>query len=65
MVAALGFTADLGPLTRWGLDQHKRHIVVDTAMHTNLDRVFAAGDITEYDGKVRLIPSGSVRPPPR
>jgi len=58
VVAALGFTADLGPLTRWGLEQHKRHIVVDTSMRTNVDRVFAAGDITEYDGKVRLISVG-------
>ena len=58
VVAALGFTADLGPLTRWGLEQEKRHIIVDTAMRTNLDRVFAAGDITEYDGKVRLISVG-------
>lgn len=58
VVAALGFTADLGPLTRWGLQQEKRHIIVDTAMRTNLDRVFAAGDITEYDGKVRLISVG-------
>ncbi|HUH06321.1 MAG TPA: NAD(P)/FAD-dependent oxidoreductase [Egibacteraceae bacterium] len=58
VVAALGFTADLGPLTRWGLKQDKRHIVVDTTMATNLPRVFAAGDITEYDGKVRLISVG-------
>jgi thioredoxin reductase (NADPH) len=58
VVAALGFTADLGPLTRWGLDQEKRHIVVDTTMRTNLTRVFAAGDITEYPGKVRLISVG-------
>ena len=58
VVAALGFTADLGPLTRWGLEQEKRHIIVDSAMRTNLDRVFAAGDITEYDGKVRLISVG-------
>jgi ferredoxin/flavodoxin---NADP+ reductase len=58
VVAALGFTADLGPLTRWGLEQHKRHIVVDTTMATNLPRVFAAGDITEYEGKVRLISVG-------
>ena len=58
VVAALGFTADLGPLTRWGLTQRKRHIVVDTAMHTNLPRVFAAGDIADYDGKVRLISVG-------
>ena len=26
VVAALGFTADLGPFTRWGLEQRKRHI---------------------------------------
>ncbi len=58
VVAALGFTADLGPLTRWGLEQEKRHILVDTTMRTSLDRVFAAGDITEYEGKVRLISVG-------
>ncbi|MGI9016653.1 MAG: NAD(P)/FAD-dependent oxidoreductase [Euzebya sp.] len=58
VVAALGFTADLGPLTKWGLDQDKRQIVVDTAMRTNLPRVFAAGDITTYDGKVKLISVG-------
>jgi len=58
VVAALGFTADLGPLTRWGLEQHKRHIVVDTRMATNLPLVYAAGDITEYEGKVRLISVG-------
>jgi ferredoxin/flavodoxin---NADP+ reductase len=58
VVAALGFTADLGPLKTWGLEQEKRHVLVDTAMRTSLDRVFAAGDITEYEGKVRLISVG-------
>lgn len=58
LVAALGFVADLGPLQEWGLEVSKRHIVVDAAMRTNLPRVFAAGDITEYDGKVRLIAVG-------
>ncbi|CAN5800084.1 NAD(P)/FAD-dependent oxidoreductase [soil metagenome] len=58
VVAALGFTADLGPLKKWGLEQDKRQIVVDTAMKTNLQRVFAAGDITTYDGKVKLISVG-------
>lgn len=58
VVAALGFTADLGPLASWGLTLDKRHIVVDTTMATNLPRVFAAGDITEYPGKVRLIATG-------
>lgn len=58
VVAALGFIADLGPMQEWGIDVVKRHIVVDPAMRTSLPRVFAAGDITEYDGKVRLIAVG-------
>ncbi len=58
VVAALGFTADLGPLQRWGLTIDKRHIVVDSTMFTGVERIFAAGDITEYPGKVRLIATG-------
>ncbi|MGW1995612.1 NAD(P)/FAD-dependent oxidoreductase [Embleya sp. NPDC001921] len=58
VVAALGFVADLGPMTHWGLEQRKRHIVVNQAMRTNLTRVFAAGDIVDYDGKVKLIATG-------
>jgi thioredoxin reductase (NADPH) len=58
LVAALGFVADLGPMQQWGLEVEKRHIVVDSSMRTNLPRVFAAGDITEYPGKVRLIAVG-------
>jgi ferredoxin/flavodoxin---NADP+ reductase len=58
VVAALGFTADLGPLANWGLDLDKRHIKVDSKLATNMPRVFAAGDITEYPGKVRLIATG-------
>jgi thioredoxin reductase len=58
LVAALGFIADLGPLQTWGVEVEKRHVVVDSAMRTSLERVFAAGDITEYPGKVRLIAVG-------
>jgi ferredoxin/flavodoxin---NADP+ reductase len=58
VVAALGFIADLGPLQQWGIDVSKRHVLVDPAMRTSLARVFAAGDITEYPGKVRLIAVG-------
>ncbi|RZI87953.1 MAG: NAD(P)/FAD-dependent oxidoreductase, partial [Microbacterium sp.] len=55
VVAALGFVADLTAMKEWGLEFDKRHIRVDSTTRTNLPRVFAAGDITEYDGKVRLI----------
>lgn len=58
VVAALGFVADLGPLQNWGLELQARRIAVDTRMATNLPRVFAAGDITDYPGKVRLIAVG-------
>jgi ferredoxin/flavodoxin---NADP+ reductase len=58
VVAALGFLADLGPLQQWGIDVSKRHVLVNPAMRTSLERVFAAGDITEYPGKVRLIAVG-------
>ncbi len=58
VVAALGFVADLGPIQQWGLETDKRHIVVDSTTATNLPRVFAAGDISDYPGKVRLIATG-------
>ncbi|MBM7517018.1 NAD(P)/FAD-dependent oxidoreductase [Nocardioides nitrophenolicus] len=58
VVAALGFIADLGPIDGWGLEQHRRHILVDRTMRTNRQRVFAAGDLAHYDGKVKLISIG-------
>jgi ferredoxin/flavodoxin---NADP+ reductase len=58
VVAALGFVVDLGPLQTWGLEVRARRIVVSTDMTTNLPRVYAAGDIVAYPGKVRLIAVG-------
>lgn len=59
VVAALGFTANLGPLRTWGLDlTDNRYIRVQASMQTNIPGLFAAGDITDYDGKVRLLAVG-------
>ncbi|MER5185295.1 NAD(P)/FAD-dependent oxidoreductase [Streptomyces sp. NPDC002896] len=58
VVAALGFVGDLGPLADWGLRLERRTIVVDTRMRTTVDRVCAAGDITAYPGKIRLMSVG-------
>lgn len=58
VVAALGFVANPGPLLRWGLAVRDRKIVVDAAMRTSRPGVFAAGDITTYDGRVALIAVG-------
>ncbi|WP_368665154.1 NAD(P)/FAD-dependent oxidoreductase [Rhodococcus erythropolis] len=58
VVAALGFIADLGPLQSWGLELQQRRIVVDRSMRTNLQRVFAVGDIADFEGKIRIIAVG-------
>ena len=59
VIAALGFTANLGSIRGWGIDiVGNRYIPVDTTMATNVPGVYAAGDITDYRGKVRLIAVG-------
>jgi thioredoxin reductase (NADPH) len=58
VIAALGFISDLGPLREWGLVLRGRSVAVDRAMRTNLPRVYAAGDLTDYDGKVKLMSVG-------
>lgn len=54
----LGFKTALGPLKDWGLEISKGAIVVDPVMRTNLDAVWACGDITTFDGKLKLIATG-------
>ncbi len=54
----LGFKTALGPLKEWGLEISKGAIVVDPLMKTNLDAVWACGDITTFDGKLKLIATG-------
>ncbi|WAL66694.1 NAD(P)/FAD-dependent oxidoreductase [Amycolatopsis cynarae] len=58
LVAALGFTADLGPIENWGLKIDRRAIAVDSTMATARERVYAAGDVAAYPGKVKLIATG-------
>jgi thioredoxin reductase (NADPH) len=54
----LGFKTALGPLKEWGLEISKGAIVVDPLMRTNLEAVWACGDITTFDGKLKLIATG-------
>jgi thioredoxin reductase (NADPH) len=58
VVAALGFTADLGPIESWGLELNHRMVLVDSTMRTSRERVYAAGDVASYPGKVKLIATG-------
>ena len=54
----LGFKTALGPLKQWPLEIQKGAIVVDALMKTSMDGVWAAGDITTFDGKLKLIATG-------
>jgi thioredoxin reductase (NADPH) len=54
----LGFRTALGPLVDWGLEVARGAIVVDHLMATSLDRVWACGDVTSFDGKLKLIATG-------
>jgi thioredoxin reductase (NADPH) len=54
----LGFKTALGPLKDWGFEISKGAIVVDQVMKTSLERVWACGDITTFEGKLKLIATG-------
>jgi thioredoxin reductase (NADPH) len=54
----LGFKTALGPLKDWGFEIVKGALVVDQVMKTSLERVWACGDITTFEGKLKLIATG-------
>jgi thioredoxin reductase (NADPH) len=54
----LGFLTNLGPIEDWGLELEKNAIKVDSRMRTNVEGIYAAGDIVTYDGKLKLISTG-------
>lgn len=58
MLLMLGFTSDLGPIEKWGLDIDDSRIKVGVNMETNQKGIFAVGDIANYPGKLKLILTG-------
>jgi thioredoxin reductase (NADPH) len=54
----LGYVSDLGALAQWGLTLEKEEIVVNSCMETGQAGIYAAGDVTTYPGKLKLIASG-------
>jgi thioredoxin reductase len=59
IILSLGFIADLGPIKQWGLEMEGNSIKVNSRMETNLPGVYAAGDVATYDGKLKLIATGT------
>jgi ferredoxin/flavodoxin---NADP+ reductase len=59
IIPLLGFHSDLGAIKEWGLDTEKADIKVNQLMETNVPGIYAAGDITAYPGKLKLIATGA------
>lgn len=58
VLSLIGFKPDLGPIGTWGLELQRNSIKVNHRLETNLHRVYAAGDIAHYEGKLELIATG-------
>jgi len=58
LLSCLGFKPNLGPVKKWGVEVTKNRITVDQLMRTNIEGIYAAGDIVSYEGKLDLIASG-------
>ncbi len=58
LIVNYGFVSSLGPIKTWGLEIERNSIVVNTKMETNIKGIYAAGDVTTYEGKVKLIATG-------
>jgi thioredoxin reductase (NADPH) len=51
-----GLATDLGPIKNWGLDFAGYHIKVNqSSSETNIKGIYAIGDVSTYEGKIKLI----------
>lgn len=59
LIPLFGLSPKLGPIADWGLNMDKQAIVVNTLDYsTNIEGVYAIGDINTYPGKLKLILCG-------
>lgn len=57
-IFCIGFLASLGPIKDWGLEIERGSIKVDPFMRTNIEGVYAAGDVVTHPAKIKLITTG-------
>ena len=59
-IPLFGLIPKLGRIADWGLEIHKKSIVVNNSLdyQTNISGIFAIGDINTYPGKLKLILCG-------
>lgn len=53
-----GFSSSIGAMKKWGFDVKGNSITINSKMETSIPGVYAVGDISSYDGKVKLIATG-------
>ncbi|MHC8517293.1 NAD(P)/FAD-dependent oxidoreductase [Sporosarcina sp. ITBMC105] len=58
VIVNYGNISSLGAIKEWGLEMDRNSILVNSRMETNIEGIYAAGDVTNYDGKVKLIAVG-------
>lgn len=58
LIVNYGFSSSLGPIKKWPLDFKGSSIVTTSNTSTSIPGIFAIGDITTFDGKVKLIATG-------
>lgn len=60
LIPLFGLTPKLGPIANWGLEIEKNAIKVNNALdyQTNIEGIYAVGDINTYPGKLKLILCG-------
>ncbi|MDF2716455.1 MAG: ferredoxin-NADP reductase [Paenibacillus sp.] len=58
VIVNFGFVSSIGPIAEWGLEIDSGSIIVDSRQETSIPGIFAAGDITTYPGKLKLIAVG-------
>ncbi|HZH54269.1 MAG TPA: NAD(P)/FAD-dependent oxidoreductase [Sphingobacteriaceae bacterium] len=59
VIPLFGLSPKLGPIGEWGLNIDKGAVAVDTFDYsTNVERIYAIGDINTYPGKLKLILCG-------
>ncbi len=59
LLPMFGIVPQLGEIINWGLEIEHNHIKVEpTTMRSNINGIFAIGDIATYDNKLKLILTG-------
>ena len=59
LLVFFGLSPKLGPIKDWGIELKRNQLIVDTEkFQTNIEGLYAVGDINWYPGKKKLILSG-------